>query len=78
MYLYVAMWCQGPTFPEPLSSPSDMLRLIDVDVKQSLGYVFDAITLTRRQLEGQCPLIGFSGAPVGILTVLKIVSFAVS
>jgi len=43
-----------------------MSRLIDVDVHQALGYVFDAITLTRHRLEGQCPLIGFSGAPVSI------------
>jgi len=49
-----------------------MSRLIDVDVKQSLGYVFDAIRLTRHKLEGQCPLIGFSGAPVSIFTVLTL------
>jgi uroporphyrinogen decarboxylase len=56
---------QGPNFPEPLSTPADMNRLKrDVDVKQSLGYVFDAITLTRHRLDGKCPLIGFSGAPV--------------
>ena len=34
-------------------------------MKKSLGYVFDAITLTRHKLEGKVPLIGFSGAPVG-------------
>ena len=48
-----------------------MSRLIEVDVQQSLGYVFDAITLTRHRLEGQCPLIGFSGAPVSITDGLK-------
>jgi len=32
-------------------------------VEESLKYVFDAITLTRRKLEGKVPLIGFVGAP---------------
>ena len=48
-----------------------MSRLIEVDVKRSLGYVFDAITLTRHRLEGRCPLIGFSGAPVSIIDSRK-------
>jgi len=52
--------------------PADMARLVDVDVQQSLGYVFDAITLTRHRLDGRCPLIGFSGAPVSIFTVTLI------
>ncbi|XP_064415820.1 uroporphyrinogen decarboxylase isoform X1 [Latimeria chalumnae] len=55
---------KGPTFPEPLKGPEDVEKLRqNVDVKAELGYVFDAITLTRHQLEGKVPLIGFSGAP---------------
>ena len=47
-------------------TPEDLDKLeTNVDVKKSLGYVFDAITLTRHKLEGKVPLIGFSGAPVG-------------
>ena len=46
--------------------------MVDVDVKQSLGYVFDAISLTRHRLDGQCPLIGFTGAPVSVQMVLLI------
>ena len=47
-------------------TPEDLDKLeVKVDVKKSLGYVFDAITLTRHKLEGKVPLIGFSGAPVG-------------
>jgi len=37
--------------------------LVDPNVDMELGYVFDAITLTRHKLEGKVPLIGFSGAP---------------
>ena len=56
---------QGPHFPEPLKEPSDLDKLsAHVDVKEKLGYVFDALTLTRHKLEGRCPLLGFSGAPV--------------
>lgn len=55
---------KGPTFPQPLKSPEDMERLNhNPDVLKELGYVFDALTLTRMKLEGQVPLIGFSGAP---------------
>ena len=34
-----------------------------MDVNKELGYVFDAITQTRKGLKGAVPLIGFSGAP---------------
>ncbi|XP_074859255.1 uroporphyrinogen decarboxylase isoform X2 [Carettochelys insculpta] len=55
---------KGPTFPEPLKEVEDLLRLRQkVDVAAELGYIFQAITLTRHRLEGQVPLIGFSGAP---------------
>ncbi|KAF8665585.1 hypothetical protein AX16_000042 [Volvariella volvacea WC 439] len=54
----------GPQFPDPLNTPADINKLSPtVDVNEELGYVFDAITLTRKQLDGQVPLIGFCGAP---------------
>jgi len=54
----------GPILPQPLVDPSHLSRLAPhVDVDKELGYVFDAITLTRHELKGQVPLIGFSGAP---------------
>ena len=55
----------GPHFPDPLNTPDDVdtkLRKV-VDVEKELGYVFAAITLTRKELKGEVPLIGFSGAP---------------
>lgn len=56
---------KGPTFTEPLKEVEDLLKLRQkVDVTAELGYVFQAITLTRHSLEGKVPLIGFSGAPV--------------
>lgn len=55
----------GPHFPEPLKTPEDAITKLHkvVDVKKELRYVFEAITLTRKELKGEVPLIGFSGAP---------------
>ncbi|KAG6870588.1 hypothetical protein C0992_012935, partial [Termitomyces sp. T32_za158] len=54
----------GPHFPDPLVTPADISKLSDVvDVQKELKYVFDAITQTRRELNGEVPLIGFCGAP---------------
>jgi uroporphyrinogen decarboxylase len=55
---------RGPVLPDPLVTPADFARLREnVDVQKELGYVFDAITLTRKGLDGRVPLIGFCGAP---------------
>lgn len=55
---------KGPVLPEPLVTPDDLKRLNrSADVKTELKYVYDAITLTRTTINGQCPLIGFAGAP---------------
>jgi uroporphyrinogen decarboxylase len=54
----------GPHFPSPLVTPEDVLSLRSVvDVEKELGYVFQAITMTRKELKGEVPLIGFCGAP---------------
>lgn len=55
---------KGPVFPSPLKSTDDMEKLdFEPDIHKELGYVFDALRLTRQKLEGKVPLIGFSGAP---------------
>ncbi|KXS14637.1 uroporphyrinogen decarboxylase [Gonapodya prolifera JEL478] len=55
---------EGPHFPSPLTNPADIAKLkSEVDVSAELGYVFDAITLTREKLGGRVPLFGFAGAP---------------
>lgn len=54
----------GPQFPDPLNTPADIEKLNKVvDVNKELGYVFEAITMTRKGLKGEVPLIGFCGAP---------------
>jgi uroporphyrinogen decarboxylase len=62
---------KGPHFPDPLNTPEDKqykdIMAREVDVKKELGYVYDAITLTRKKLAGRVPLIGFCGAPWTLL-----------
>ena len=62
---------KGPHFPEPLMSPDDKQyqQVMDrkVDVKESLQYVYDAITMTRKKLKGRVPLYGFCGAPFTLM-----------
>lgn len=52
----------GPVLPEPLTVEN--LKALKWDGAVSrLKYVGEAITVTRHKLEGEVPLIGFSGAP---------------
>jgi uroporphyrinogen decarboxylase len=58
---------KGPYLPEPVKEYSDLDRLFIPDVHERLGYVFDALTLTKKTLDGRVPLIGFAGAPWTLL-----------
>jgi uroporphyrinogen decarboxylase len=58
---------KGPLLPDPIKKHSDLDRLVIPDVYHSLGYVFDALKLTRQRLDGRVPLIGFAGAPWTLL-----------
>lgn len=54
---------EGPKFKKVIQSSADIANLAVPDMEQSLGYVMDAIRLTRREIDGKVPLIGFSGSP---------------
>ena len=58
---------KGPLLPDPIKKAADLDRLIRPDVEERLGYVFDALRLTRKTLAGRVPLIGFAGAPWTLL-----------
>jgi uroporphyrinogen decarboxylase len=58
---------KGPFLPDPIKSVADLDRLIVPDVNAGLGYVFDALRLTKKRLDGRVPLIGFAGAPWTLL-----------
>jgi len=53
---------EGPSFERPLRDERAVRALAPPDLER-LRYVFDAIALTRRELHGRVPLIGFSGSP---------------
>lgn len=53
---------RGPVFPRRIESAAD-LRNLRVAPAEALGYVTEGITLTKRELNGRVPLIGFAGAP---------------
>ncbi|MGH8224270.1 MAG: uroporphyrinogen decarboxylase [Woeseiaceae bacterium] len=54
---------EGPKFRRPLRTTRDLKKLARPDVASELAYVFDAVALTRRELAGSVPLIGFAGSP---------------
>jgi uroporphyrinogen decarboxylase len=59
---------KGPHFPAPLDTPADLQRVAglgapDPDVRARLRYVYEAISMTCRVIDGRVPLIGFAGAP---------------
>ncbi len=58
---------KGPILPDPIKTAQDMNRVRIPDVNETLGYVFDAIKLIKRELNGRVPLIGFAGAPWTLL-----------
>jgi uroporphyrinogen decarboxylase len=53
----------GPTFPHPVRTREDIARLREPNVDETLGYVFDAMRLVRRELDGRVPVLGFGGTP---------------
>jgi uroporphyrinogen decarboxylase len=63
MHLVMEEGKGGPRFPEPLRSADDIAGL-QRGVTDELRYVFDAISETKRRLDGRVPLIGFAGAPL--------------
>ncbi len=54
---------EGPVFDRPVRNQEDIDALERPDVEQSLGYVFEALRVVRKQLDGRVPLIGFAGTP---------------
>lgn len=57
----------GPLLPAPVKTAQDLQRLCVPDVQERLHYVFDALKLTKKTLDGKVPLIGFGGAPWTLL-----------
>src|SRR5690606_34761444 len=58
---------QGPWIPNPIRTIQDVKKVIVPDIDETLGYVMDAIKMTKEMLDNEVPLIGFAGSPWTIL-----------
>ena len=53
----------GPFLPNPIRTPQDVEQVIVPDIQETLGYVMEAIKITKEMLNNEVPLIGFAGSP---------------
>lgn len=58
---------KGPFLPKVIATKQDIDALNTANAEEHLKYVMDALSLTKRELNGRVPLIGFAGAPWTIL-----------
>ena len=57
----------GPWIPDPIRSTDDVAQSIVPDIQEHLGYVLDAVKMTKQALNERVPLIGFAGSPWTLL-----------
>lgn len=57
----------GPWLPNPVRSLEAVAQVNVPDIDESLGYVLEAIKMTKEALNDEVPLIGFAGSPWTIL-----------
>ena len=57
----------GPWIPDPIRSTEDVAQSIVPDIHEHLGYVLDAIKMSKQALNERVPLIGFAGSPWTLL-----------
>lgn len=60
---------KGPHFPKTISSEKDLEKIVVAD-PSALNYVYDAIKITKTELNDRVPLIGFAGAPWTIFSYM--------
>jgi uroporphyrinogen decarboxylase len=61
---------EGPRFRKTVRSEADLAGLNSIAAEDDLGYVMNAVRTIRRELNGQVPLIGFSGSPWTLATYM--------
>ena len=61
---------RGPIFRHPIRNSDDFKKLKRFDPADKLKYVFDAVELSKKELNNRVPLIGFSGSPLTLLTYM--------
>ena len=58
---------KGPLLPNTIKTEKDIDALYTDNAAERLDYVMKALTLTKQELNGRVPLIGFAGAPWTLL-----------
>ena len=58
---------KGPILPNVIKTQADIDALNTGDVENRLSYVMKALAMTKNELNGRVPLIGFAGAPWTLL-----------
>lgn len=61
---------EGPHFAHPVRDREAIAALHKPDVKRDLGYVIEAVSVIRRELNDSVPLIGFAGSPWTLATYM--------
>ncbi|MCL4106129.1 UNVERIFIED_CONTAM: hypothetical protein GTU68_058435 [Idotea baltica] len=61
---------EGPKFRKTVRSESDLAGLQSFKADDDLGYVMNAVSTIRHELNGEVPLIGFSGSPWTLATYM--------
>ena len=57
----------GPWIPNPIRNKKDLQRIIVPNIQEKLGYVLEAVKMTKNDLNQSVPLIGFAGSPWPLL-----------
>lgn len=60
---------KGPHFPETVKTKADVDKLRIANA-EDIQYTIDAIAITKRELNGRVPIIGFAGAPWTIFSYM--------
>jgi len=60
---------RGPWFENTIQSAADIDRMIVAEA-DDVRYTIDAIAMTKKELDGRVPLIGFAGAPWTIFSYM--------
>lgn len=53
----------GPWLPNPIRTAAAVEQVIVPEIEETLGYVMEAIKVTKQMLNDEVPLIGFAGSP---------------
>lgn len=61
---------EGPKFKKTIRTAADVDAIGPLNVSADLDYVLNAVKVIRRELNGEVPLIGFSGSPWTLATYM--------